>query len=363
MILVVLGAGASKDSNRKLGGRGNDDIRMPLANELFADRPEFEAQLTAFPAVRPVVERLRDSVRGEFAEGIEAALEVLREEAADDPMRGVQLNAVLFYLHAIMSEAEAGWVRATSGVSNLAELLDRLRNTQSTSGEPVRVVSFNYDTLIDSAFKDALSIDVEEDDFLDAYTARKDFRLYKVHGSINWAQVVNNKTDYSGDYLARAQRLIKLGRDLKPASDAIALARGGDPTLVADARGQRHVSMPAMALPLTSKSDFVMPSKHVKQLRTDLQSVRRVIVIGWKAADERLLDVWREEIVDDLSPDLLVISGSSDHASETVNKLMTANIFGTGHAYHRNGFSDFLIDKSDPLGEFLAGQLTPHRTR
>jgi hypothetical protein len=146
---------------------------MPLANWLFSDRPEFEAEFDQFPAMRPIVERFRDSTRLSDGHGIEAELEKLRKEAENDPVRSVQLNAVLFYLHAIIQKAEAQWSKMTSGVSNYSELLDRLRHIRSSSGEAIRVITFNYDTLIDTAFTDALRIDVHGDPFLESYVDRK----------------------------------------------------------------------------------------------------------------------------------------------------------------------------------------------
>jgi len=353
MIMFVFGAGASMDSNRRVGAKGHDDVRIPLANGLFEVRPHLEEHFNRFPAIRPVVETLRDSVRGD-GPGIESALEALREEAASDPGRGVQLNAILFYLQAIMMESETRWVDFTRGVSNYGELLDRLRHWQATSAEPVRLVTFNYDTLIDSAFGDALQIRVDEDEYLDSYISRDDFKLYKVHGSVNWLQAVRNDVSVAGGNAELAQKLIGLGSALRPGPEGFGIMRDGKFSLPAT-DGSLVPAVPAMALPLISKADFAMPSEHVRQLTDDLARVTRVLIVGWKGADTRLLALWRDQLEDGASPAVYVVSGSGESAGHIADALGKSSVFGSAFVYEGTGFSDFLSDGNDPLTRFLSG--------
>jgi hypothetical protein len=334
-----------------LGGSGHNDVRIPLANHLFEPLRGFEAQFTRYPQVRPVLERLRDSVRRDDGNGIEAELERLQAEAESDPRRGVQLSAVLFYLRALIAETERRWLDATSGVTNYAELLDRLGNHHAKSGEPVRVVTFNYDTLIDLAFADALQLRVDDGEFLRGYTSSENFKLYKVHGSTNWHQVVRGDVQVSGGDIERARALIERGSALEPELDSFALLQGRDQDVTQ--RGDL-LMMPAIALPLTSKDEFVMPAEHVKDLKRDLAKVTRALVVGWKAADTRLLNVWTEVAVSGISPDLLVVSQNAESAQTIADSLGERGIFGEAQVFNGSGFSDFLSE-SGPLETFLAG--------
>jgi hypothetical protein len=318
---------------------------MPLADELFAPRGDFNEQLVAFPQVGPIVGRLRDAVRS--GTGIEAELDTLRREAQEYRGSGVQLNAVLFYLRAVIMKAEERWTAFTSGVSNYGELLTKLRQHNEATGEPVRVVTFNYDTLIDSAFSDALQIRTTS---MAAYISRSDFRLYKVHGSTSWVNPVNN--DIAVGPEGAAAVLIELGRDLQVDRTDFGFL-GGDPTLALVSGGTRYV-VPAMAVPLTGKGDFVMPPLHIRALGGDLPRVRRALVIGWKGADQQLLDSWRTIKEDAIDPDLLVVSSTGAHALETAERLGSAGVFGRAEAYLGDGFSDFLADANKPLERFLA---------
>ncbi len=71
MLMVIFGAGASFDSSSTytIGtappgasqtDRDNDYYRLPLAKDLFANRPSFIEAINAFPQCKTIVPRLRD---------------------------------------------------------------------------------------------------------------------------------------------------------------------------------------------------------------------------------------------------------------------------------------------------------------
>lgn len=154
MILVVFGAGASYDSvpfkrtslrNRE-ANREAFPNRPPLANELFLPTGLFAECLRSFPACWPIVPYLQSSDGGT----IEHRLEILQAEEDKDPERKRQIAAVRYYLHFMIAECERRWSPVTAGVSNYLTLLDQLRRSRRSS-DPVLLVTFNYDRLLEQA--------------------------------------------------------------------------------------------------------------------------------------------------------------------------------------------------------------------
>jgi len=117
MLMVVFGAGASYDSipSRPPGVYPTHTLpsRLPLANELFDDRPLFREAITRFPqcqAVIPYLQRLPDGV------SLERVLEGLQREANEYPQRNQQLAAIRFYLQYLIWRCERDWGSEAGGV-------------------------------------------------------------------------------------------------------------------------------------------------------------------------------------------------------------------------------------------------------
>src|SRR5229473_1748723 len=191
MLMVIFGAGASFDSCPTYppgyqgavydGDASNKDFRPPLANELFENRPMFADAIQHFPKCQPIVPRLR-SLRGET---LEAVLEDLQAKSDSYPRGKQQLAAVRYYLQFVIRECERRWRGVQKGVTNYKSLLDEIERTYPK--EPVCLVTFNYDTLLEDALSQ-FGLPIEA---MDDYTEKHPFyKLFKLHGSVNWAREV-----------------------------------------------------------------------------------------------------------------------------------------------------------------------------
>ena len=103
MLMVIFGAGASYDCvSSRLPDKyppTHYPYRLPLANQLFDDRRDFNAWMNEYPKCRPIIPLLRNaSLDG----SVESELERLRAEGADYPERYKQLAAVQFYLRRML---------------------------------------------------------------------------------------------------------------------------------------------------------------------------------------------------------------------------------------------------------------------
>jgi hypothetical protein len=189
MIMVIFGAGASYDSvpSRPPSRYPRPGLytRLPLATELFLDDGLFAAALSQFPECRPIVPYLRGVPEGETLEHV---LETLQSEAETDSERKRQLASIRFYLHFVIWECERQWDDVARGITNYVTLLDQLRRSRKPK-EPVCLVTFNYDRMIEKALP-SVGVTIES---ISGYIEHDAFKLFKLHGSVDWAREVDTK--------------------------------------------------------------------------------------------------------------------------------------------------------------------------
>ena len=94
--------------------------------------------------------------------------------------------AFRFYLHALIEHTVGDWLTYTQGFTYYLDLLNYIFAWQRTTKAPVRLVTFNYDVLLDTAVGNVLDHTFAS---IPDYTARSDFQLLKLHGSTTWARV------------------------------------------------------------------------------------------------------------------------------------------------------------------------------
>lgn len=178
MLLIVVGAGASFDSDPRRRANGPATLegnRPPLADQLFDDRELFSQMLRQFPGCQPIIPYLHDR----NGRSIEEMLAILQDEKSAH--RASQLAAIRWYLRMMIGICTERWYAETYGVLNHKTLLDQIEH----HGRPydgVCIVTFNYDCLIERALE---SVNVTISDF-NSYTRDDRYKLFKLHGSINW---------------------------------------------------------------------------------------------------------------------------------------------------------------------------------
>jgi hypothetical protein len=187
MLLVILGAGASYDSVPAYPPDESTQTpgRPPLADGLFENRPIFHEGMARFPSLHPIAPLLQRR----HGLSLEQKLQELVREAQEYPVRHKQLMAVRYYLQYIFWRGEDEWLREVAGyVTNYRALLDQIDRWRNDD-QPVCLVTFNYDRLIEAALNGA-GIAIAQ---LPDYVASPRFKLFKLHGSINWVRVVRSQ--------------------------------------------------------------------------------------------------------------------------------------------------------------------------
>ena len=285
MLMVVFGAGASFDSSPDYPPPVSVSIeqsRPPLANRLFENRPIFVDALDRFYQCKPIVPKLRGEV------SIEAVLGSIEEQSRNYERGLGELAAVRCYLQRAISECERSWRETTRGVTHQLTLLREIERTRKKS-EPVCLVTFNYDTLLETALFD-LGFPIET---IEHYTDdSKMFRLIKLHGSVNWANKIETPLPSNvnkGNPMSVLQHVINYASAVKIISDRFVVCNAGNMGLA-----DGCPVFPAIAIPVERKQEFQCPPRMVDVLINLLPSITRIITIGWRAREEHFLRLLKQ---------------------------------------------------------------------
>jgi len=337
MILFIFGAGASYDSDplRSPNGGGREAGRPPLANQLFyVDNDFARAAVEQYPRVKPAVMKLRAEINRGV--NVEAALQDLQKEAAYFPEASAQLMAVQCYLQQLLSSASYEWIRNCTGLTNYVSAMNQAARWAAKNGESVECVTFNYDTLLEEGIE---AVNGQKYIDLGSYT-NNIIPVYKPHGSVTWARRAHlpGNTQRWGDargarrYACDHANAIKL-------SDDYAWRRLDQP--LQDDGDTQIMWLPALAIPIEGKTEFVIPSDQLDSLTSSLGSVTMVIAIGWRGGERHFLSLLSQGLRSDRSDiPLVVVSESRESADVTLRNLREVLRFGR-YLLLDGGFTQF----------------------
>jgi hypothetical protein len=349
MLMVILGAGASFDSAQAYRpvhpSRGgyqsfapSSDVggpwRPPLAKDLFLDRHHALGSIvTHYPKLSHILPYLREPSNGRSVEEI---LESLQEEGKDNPESQRELASVRYYLCELLHKVTEGWLEKTNRVTNYAPLLrDILRFKRSS--EPVCLVTFNYDLLLENALVTfGFKLNTPEL-HLGSHPILK---LFKLHGSTNWSRLVNGQ---HGNRLS-PQHIIEQA-DTIEVSETFVLANATD---VNEMYKFEDPVFPAIAIPVQTKSEayFECPRAHLTYLVQMLDRVTKILIIGWQAREAHFLGMLKHKLP--LLRQVMVVGANAANAEKTL--LYFAGEIAKGMASEncfvgQGGFTDFIVSQ------------------
>jgi hypothetical protein len=331
MLLVIFGAGASHDSSavhpasgdrppgiRVMGMTGPRVLgRPPLADHLF--QPAYTQRNPGDVERAQLIISRMQALPG----SVEERLQHYQTRAQGSPWYRGQIQALRFYLHRTIASCEHEWRAVTKGgLTNYATLIGAI---EESAHPEVCLVTFNYDTLLEDALRTSLGIHLSKSE---DYLAHARYRLIKLHGCLTWSHpVLSPVGDYDSNSVdALVSRVIEAAaiENLKLGPLLI-----GTRPFQTDPKGRPLV--PALALPVEPKSEFVCPDEHQRQLIEFLPSVTKVLIVGWKAAEQSFLHLLAQHLPADVTS--LVVAGSQEEAQEKIIPvLQAAGIRGTFNA-------------------------------
>ncbi len=325
MLLVVFGAGASFDSVAMIapGHHENADARPPLANQLFdiPTRPSFRTIHDRFSQAAPLFHALLPRAGGT---GVEQVLEEFAREAKSNERRAKQLTALRYYIRDALRDCDDRWTRAYATKLNHIALLEEIERT-TTPEEPVLLVTFNYDTVIETA----LHFHGHQIESLDAYIDHPRFKLFKLHGSTTWVRDSGREEPFGAalDAAGLANLLIENG-----GSDAA----NGKIYYENDTPFRHRLLLPALAVPIAGKSDFECPPLHRAKLGELIPRVRRILCIGWRGQESHFLQMLKVGLKGAVL--LRAVADSVQNAQTTLDTILRARVAATSAEAH-GGFS------------------------
>jgi hypothetical protein len=333
--MVIFGAGASYDSAHAYPvGQGDGLVwRPPLANDLFSNpQRAFSDIVKSYPKLTHILLYLRERSSGR---SVEEELELLRDEAKEYAERSRELVSVQYYLRDLLFAVTNTWIHQTDGVTNYASLMGEILRLNREQ-EAVCLVTFNYDLLLDNAL---LSFRYQPQEPEDQFKAHPIIKLFKPHGSVDWARVLKLPRDRQ---LSR-QEIIEKADSVEFTGQFTSI---GEP--IRDSHPEGKTLMPAIAIPLQNKTEdtFACPPSHLTYLRELLPSVTKILIIGWQAHEAHFLQILRSGLNKERLNHIMVVGKDSQGASS----ILTYFADQIGHLPPNNsvaswGFSQFVVNR------------------
>jgi hypothetical protein len=316
------------------------NLRPPIADELFADRDAFRNAMQLFPRCLEIIPYLQQR---QSDKTVEKVLEELQAEGTDRRKR--QLAAIRWYLQLMLSQCEHNWFQEVAkGTSNYLTLLDQIEIHRRE--EPVSIVTFNYDTLLERALP---SVGVNLDQ-IGQFIGYGSYKVFKVHGSINWAREIESPRlvmSFSDQYgavneiIERSPAITFGQRFIK--TNQVPICNNGETPL-----------FPAIAIPVETKThnSFECPADHIEHLRVLLPDTRKILIVGWRGMEAHFVKLLRERLKQDASIPTMIVSSNGESAASIGNRLK-AQIPIDFVAAHVEGFTGFVTNRT--VESFLKG--------
>lgn len=288
MLVVILGAGASYDSDPDTPPDQAARSRPPLTKELF-DRVRFGHILSEWEECTVLIPELRLAAR---RGAVEQRLEEFRDEGQHAQHVNHAVEALRYYLRSVIETECGAWYRALDRVTTYVELTRQLERWRAPRNERITFITFNYDTLLEESIRVVFG----EPRFhrMDGYLA-PDYTVIKLHGSTDWRHPAQPSFDefYEQSWvkdLLRAPNgpdhvLLRAIANFDVSPRIVTVTEGSSDLLF---------SVPALAIPTVTKSDFECPQEHLSAMNDALNTMTKLVVIGWRGMETHFITHWRK---------------------------------------------------------------------
>jgi hypothetical protein len=262
-------------------------------------------------------------------------LEGLQAQTANSPERRRELASVRFYLCDLLKKVTDEWSKRTDGVTNYAPLISDILEF-NRSGEEICLVTFNYDLLLERAL---YTFDFKRRSPEEHLASHPLLKLFKLHGSVDWSRLVEGHMNNR----LLPEHLIEQ-TDLR-LSDKFVLANATSPY---DMHNFGQPIFPAIAIPVQTKSEeyFECPRTHLDYLVKMLDTVTKILIIGWQAQEAHFLQMIRHKLP--LLQQIMVVGANAQDAGKTLHCFAEGieKPFETRNCYvGQGGFTDFIVNQ------------------
>lgn len=307
MQIVILGAGASYDY-QITGGVDGTPIKPPLTKDLVSPSYLDHKIADRYPGAGNILSALSGDIAN--GTGFEEALLKRSKLYARNDLATKQLIALRFYLRDLFEHL----CKHFTYFNNYKLLL----NAAQSSERDTCFVTFNYDTYFEQ------SADIK-------WKALRQYisgpiTLVKLHGSCDWSYIFDLRgPHYIDEHETPYNFLLSTPNYIDHITKQNAVPYHEDEI---KRQSQRVGKLPAIAIPLPDKQDFVCPPAHVEHLKKCLGAATRVLVIGWKGKDPHLLQVMQQHLPPNTP--VKIVSGDIKGATEikkTMSEILTTPVY------------------------------------
>jgi hypothetical protein len=231
-------------------------------------------------------------------------------------------------------KCEAEWIGQARDITNQLALLDQLRHFLSGK-DFVVFVTFNYDTIIERAFR-GIGVPITS---LEDYIKNDQWKLIKLHGSVNWAREIDTSISMVG-----RGNPYEVAREVIAKADQLQVSDRYRVVTEYPGGGSADTGLlPALTIPVQTKYEFECPKAHTDALVSVLPQIDRMLLIGWRASEKPFLSL----LSNGLRPRVrcAVISGNDREARETISNLSSSGIRPSKIERHV-GFTRFMLAES-----------------
>lgn len=341
--LIILGAGAAYDCIDKsqyiehtYKDNDLDKFQPPLANQIF-DTTRFYNLIEQYKEIGELVSYINNKISSSNISFEECLTDIKNNKAKTNPDRLKEIVTLRFYLSDLFSTISDKYYKI---VNNYNDLIGQIKD----SGGDSLFINFNYDLILEKT----MGFDFNNiDNYITGHMP-----IIKIHGACNWyyRRLVNGfETRSAFDFsILASQWLIENEASLKT-NEIIIINENNSKNIQSDEYDpiKKVTYLPALAVPLNDKYNYVCPQNHIKYLEDTIKFVDRIIIIGWKAGDQFLVDFLNEKFKDKNIP-IAIIGG------QRVKEEVLTNIKNLGNnikIIDNLGFSHFM--KSQKCEEFL----------
>lgn len=354
--MVVFGAGASHDLTALHPAPARSDHRPPTTDQLFTEEDRYLSAVGRFPYVGALITDVQQALAAAKTKdeviSVEQILDGMKQRSDErrSPRLQRQLMALRYYLQDVIGTTTRKFADDVAGRTNHQTLFNRIDEwREENPEESVCLVTFNYDTLIERACREVLG---RRFDTIDDY-GQGPYILLKLHGSVNWLQPISINAERLPRWMGgtpEQMRLQLIEHAGEYEVDERIFAVADDPNAI-QVRG--NFAVPAIAIPVQAKRSLVCPPPDfATRLQLCLPDTTRLMMIGWRAAEETVLGLCRGNLRSDLRA--IVVTGSTATAGEVWSRFSAKVGVSTTPTLVGDGFSGLLADNARLVRGFLA---------
>jgi hypothetical protein len=200
----------------------------------------------------------------------------------------------------------------------------------------VCLVTFNYDTLLEDALRH-FGLPITN---FDDYTRRHPFfRIFKLHGSTNWAREIetNARIEVGDDPYKVFAQLMEHWDEIH-ITDRYLFGFGGSLGV-----GLGKPTFPAIAIPVEKKRSFECPQHMIDELTALLPQVTKILVIGWRATENHFLELLQRHLSWGRALPAYIVAGNQNQAEEVKGLIHHAVPGLLSSAEVSVGFTAFML--------------------